>query len=30
MLTEGVNKIGISIVLLPNGMVDESSTMVVN
>ena len=30
MLTEGINKIGVSIVLLPNGMVDESSTMVVN
>jgi uncharacterized protein YkwD len=30
MLTEDINKIGVSIVLLPNGMVDESSTMVVN
>lgn len=30
MLTDGVNKIGVSIILLPNGMVDESSTMVVN
>ena len=30
MLTEGINKIGVSIVLLPNGMIDESSTMVVN
>jgi len=30
MLLNGVNKIGVSIVLLPNGMIDESATMVVN
>lgn len=30
MLNGDIKKIGVSIVLLPNGMVDESSTMVVN
>jgi uncharacterized protein YkwD len=30
MLLENVENIGVSIVLLPNGMIDESATMVVN
>ena len=30
MLIENVKNIGLSIVLIPNGMIDESATMVVN